>query len=305
MSFDGLDRYRGIVDDWDAFLDALSRPLPRCGWVNTLKISRQELFARFERQGIRIRPLEWAENAFVFEGPEADAPGRLLEFYLGYFQIQEEAALVPAKFVKGTQVLDLCAAPGNKTAQIALGLEGRGTVVANDRSYQRMRAIRNTTDRLGLTNVVMSHYDAANYPSATQFDTVVADVPCTCEGTSRKNPDALEPDDPERLERLGRTQKAILRKACRLAKPGGRVIYSTCTYAVEENERLVDEVVRKLPFEPIWVDCKVPGFRSAPGLTSHEGQTFVAGLSHAMRVWPHHNDTGGFFVAVFDKPEEW
>lgn len=306
MRLDVLERYRSIVDDWEAFETCLMRELPRCGWVNTTKISSEDLYARFERAGVKVRPLEWEPSAFVFEDTASQAPGNLLEFFLGFFQVQEEAALIPARFIKGNRVLDMCAAPGNKTAQIAVALGNRGTVVANDRSYPRMRAIRNTTDRLGLLNVVMTHYDAANYPAQEiQFDTVLADVPCSCEGTSRKNPDALEPDDEYRFERLLRTQRAILLKAFRLCKPGGRVIYATCTYSPEENEAIIEDVIGKLPFRPSWVPCRVPGFTSSPGLTHWEGREFSPEMSNAMRVWPHQNDTGGFFVAVWDKPEVW
>lgn len=305
MGFEQLERYRGIVDDWESFIEALNRTLPRCGWVNTLKISAEDLYARLDRDGVEYRRLDWEPNAFIFTDDLANSPGTRIEFYLGYYQIQEEAALVPGKFVRGQRVLDMCAAPGNKTAQIAVALGNRGTVVANDRSYPRMRAIRNTTDRLGLVNVVMTQYDAANFPAATQFDTILADVPCTCEGTSRKNHDALEPEEPDRLERLGRSQRAILKKAFRLCKPGGRVIYSTCTYAPEENEMVIDDVLKKLPFEPSWVKCELEGFKSSEGLLSWQENSFPAEMSNAMRVWPHHNDTGGFFVAAWDKPETW
>jgi len=302
---DYFERYRDIIDDWEAFRDALSRPLPTCGWSNRLKCSRDQLLRRFSDDGIEASPIEWHPDAFIL-GDEVH-PGRRMEHIAGLFQVQEEAALGAVRFLdlqSGDRVLDMCAAPGNKTAQICIELENTGTVVANDRSYHRLRAVRNTADRLGIVNMVVTEYDAGNLPSDIgRFDAVLADVPCSCTGTSRKNPSVL--DDPDQsIESLANTQRAILYKAFQLTRPGGRVVYSTCSYAPEENESVVQDILDRLDYEPRWVECRIPGFRAAPGLTEWQGEAFSPEMSRAMRVWPHHNDTGGFFVAAFEIPEK-
>lgn len=298
-----FERYREIIDDWSAFSDAVERTLPLCGWANRLKCTREELLERFEADGVVARPLDWHPDAFLL--PDGFHPGRRIEHIIGLFQVQEEAALPPVEFLgitRGDRVLDMCAAPGNKTAQIAIALENSGTVVANDRSYHRMRAVRNTGDRLGLINVVCSEYDAGNLPGAIgHFDSVLADVPCSCEGTSRKNPSAL--DDPAAsIASLANTQRAILWKAFQVCRPGGRVVYSTCSYAPEENEMVIHDILERLDFEPRALECRIEGFESSPGLTEWQGTQFADEMQNAMRVWPHHNDTGGFFVAAFEIP---
>jgi NOL1/NOP2/sun family putative RNA methylase len=304
-----LDRYREIVDDFDALTDALERPLPTTGWVNTLKTDAETLFKGFEDAGVEYSRMNWKPDGFRLEGAHANNPGRRIEFLLGHMQIQEEAAMLPMYFMEpdpDDRIVDLCAAPGNKTAQIAVALQNRGTVIANDRRVARMRAIRNTSDRLGLLNLVMTNCDAANFPTPSErYDRVLADVPCSCQGTSRKNPDALYETPADVLHALVRSQRAILERAFRICRPGGRVIYATCTYAPEENEAVIDDAIARLPFEPEWISCKIDGVVSSPGLESWEGRQYSSGMHNAMRVWPHQNDTGGFFVAAWNKPERW
>lgn len=223
--------------------------------------------------------------------------------------MQEEISLLPAVLLDpapGQRVLDLCAAPGSKTSAISAAMGETGTVVANDRDYGRLVMVRGNLDRLGAVNVSITRRDAANYPpEAGLFDRVLADVPCTCEGTSRKNPEILRRTwDASGREKIQGVQKAILRKALLLCRPGGRVVYATCTYAPEENEQVVDSVLREMGEGTVRVlPVDLPGLRTTPGLTSWEGRRFHPSLENAARIWPHHNDTGGFFVAVLDVEE--
>lgn len=309
MKFPRMERYRDLVDDFCAFEDALTRRLPTTGWVNSLKSSREELYASFDAAGVAYRPLSWNPSAFQLLGKHAESPGRRIEYLLGHFQVQEEVAMLPVMFMNpqpGQRILDMCAAPGNKTGQLGVAMANRGTLIANDRSTSRMRAIRDALDRLGLVNVVLTNYDAANFPTPSQrFDAVLADVPCSCEGTSRKNPDTLDEIAEDIYESLGRAQRAMLERAFRVCRPGGVVVYSTCTYAPEENEMVIEEALKRIPFAPEWIPCRIPGFVSSPGLTHWNGRDFDPQMHQAMRVWPHQNDTGGFFVAAWRKPERW
>lgn len=201
------------------------------------------------------------------------------------------------------RVLDLCAAPGNKTAQIALAMENRGTVVANDLVWNRMRPVRMHIDRLGLLNVSISCEDGGSYPrSAGMFDRILVDAPCSCEGTSRKTPGVLAGKVSERQrQQLRRKQELLLRQAVRRCNPGGQVVYSTCTYAPEENEDVIDRVLRDMPGAFRIRHAAIPGFHTAPGITRWNGRRFDKSLERTLRVWPHLNDTGGFFMAVLQK----
>jgi len=309
LSLDPLERYRPLVGDWGAFAAALRRPLPVTVWTNGPRIAPERLAKLLELEGTAPAPLGWCPGAFRL-APDA-SPGRGLLGSAGVYHIQEEVSLLPVALLDpqpGERVLDLCAAPGGKTARIAVAMGNRGTVVANDVDWRRLVAVGKNLDRLGLANVVATAWDGAHFPEAAgPFDRVLADVPCTCEGTSRKSPGVLAWGGEEERRRTAGVQRAILRKAVRLCRPGGRIVYSTCTYAPEENEAVVDAVLREhressdAPLRLI--EAGVEGFPAAPGLTAWEGRAFDADLAGALRVWPHLHDTGGFFVAVLEKGE--
>lgn len=297
-----FERYRPIVDDWDAFAEALHRPLPTCIWANPLRTTPEKLADWLRDQGLDLAPLPWIDHAFRL--PADVAVGNRFAYVTGLYHVQEEVSLLPVPLLDpqpDDRVLDLCAAPGNKTAQIATRLENRGTVVANDISYGRLASMRSTLDRLGIANVTTTTYDASNYPPESgTFDRVLADVPCSCEGTSRKQPNVIEQRDA--MRDMTGAQTAILRKAVQLCRSGGRVVYSTCTYAPEENEAVVDAVLRDVGTDRLRLrPARVEGVASSPGLTAWQDRSFHPSLAHAMRVWPHQNDTGGFFVAVLEK----
>lgn len=302
---DRLERYRSIVPDWPAFLDALTRPLPLCMWTNTLRATADEVAEHLENAGLDLQPLAWHPGAF--KGPPAGLAGRSLPFLTGLAHIQEEVSLLPVVLLApspGERVVDLCSAPGNKTAQIAVALRNTGTIVANDRSALRARATRGILDRLGIVNTTITTADAGNLPDRIgRFDRVLADVPCTCEGTTRKHIDALVRSGPSVSLELHRRQLAILRKAIQLCRPGGRIVYATCTFAPEENEMVVDAALRENAGIVTPLPARIEGLASSPGLTEWEGSVFDPGLALSMRIWPHQNDSGGFFVAVLGKTQ--
>lgn len=303
VDLSALERYRPIVDDWEAFAACLQRPLPVCGWANELKASPEEVVQRIARRHDAPQRLPWAPQAF--ELPESASTGNQIEYLTGMMHIQEEVSIIPTMLLDpqpGERILDLCAAPGNKTAQIAVAMENTGTVVANDRSPGRQFALYDTANRLGLVNVAATVHDAASFPlGAGLFDRVLADVPCSCEGTSRKHPSVLEEvaeSDPGELAGL---QTAILRRAVTLCRPGGRIVYSTCTYAPEENECVVDAVLREFGEALEVVPGAIAGLTHDPGLTRWRGRDLDARLEQTMRFYPHHNDAGGFYCAILEK----
>jgi NOL1/NOP2/fmu family ribosome biogenesis protein len=179
----------------------------------------------------------------------------------------------------------------------------QGTVVANDRDYHRIRAIHHMTERLGILNTSTTLYDGANYPKAAGlFDKILVDVPCTCEGTVRKSPELVLDRTGGLSRKMSGGQKALLRKAIQLCKPGGRIVYSSCTYAPEENEAVIDALLSEVGHNVVClVPVKVDGLQSSAGLREWNGATFDESLQLAIRIWPHQNDTGGFFVAVLEK----
>ena len=298
-----FERYKEIVDDWSAFMDAVERPLPTTIWTNPLKTTPDALAQRLKRSGFHAEAIDWIEGAFRL--PEVEQPGLLWEYMAGLFHVQEEVSMLPIKLLDVQPhhtVLDMCAAPGNKTAQIAIEMENKGTVIANDRSVSRLKASRQIFNRLGLVNITMFSHDASNLPSSLgQYDRILADVPCTCEGTCRKTPSVMSRSSANGSIKMARVQKAILRKAIQLCKPGGKVLYSTCTFAPEENEMVLQEIIDLMPDYVKIIPAQVDGFATSSGLLQWNGRKFHPSMQHAIRVWPHQNDTGGFFMALIEK----
>jgi 16S rRNA C967 or C1407 C5-methylase (RsmB/RsmF family) len=303
-----LERYRELVEDWPAFADACTRPLPWCAWTNTLRTDAATAHMWLERAGIDAQPLAWRADAFRWQPGEMTSPGNTLAYMAGLIHLQEEVSLLASHLLApqpGERVIDLCAAPGGKTMHIAVQMGGTGTVVANDRDVFRLKAMRTLIDRLGVPNIAMMGWDATTMPLRTgPFDRVLADVPCSGEGTCRKNKPILRMEQPRHAyEVLARIQRGVLTRAMRLVKPGGRVIYSTCTFAPEENEQVLDAVLRELgPERMRIVPITAPGLVTSPGITRWQGQELDASCAHAIRLWPHLQDTGGFFVAMLERP---
>lgn len=297
-------RYQPLIEDWTAFQDTLLRPLPTCIWTNPLRTTPAHLAQLLAAEGIPFEPLPWYPGAFKL--PPDFKPGYHWAFLAGLYHVQEAVSMLPVSLLDpqpGERILDLCAAPGNKTAQIATRMANRGTVVANDISFRRVRGLRQTIERLGLANVTVTVYDGANYPQgAGLFDKVLVDVPCSCEGTSRKDPTVISKSKPDLSTRRSKGQKVLLQKAVQRCQPGGRIVYATCTYAPEENELVVEAILREYGSQRLRVmPARLENFTTSPGLTAWNGQQLHPSLRQTMRIWPHQNDSGGFFIAVLEK----
>ena len=293
-------RYRPLVSSYDAFIDGLLAPRAPVVWAHPERIDRDALAERLAADGVRSAPIAWEPSALRL--PRIDKPGRLWTHAAGLFYVQEESSLLPVRLLDprpGERVLDLCAAPGSKTARIALALGNRGTVVANDRSAGRLAATTDTIRRLGLRNVTCTVGDGARFPrTAGHFDKVLVDAPCSAEGAAHRS--AVWRRDRDRSALVG-VQRALLERAIDVCRPGGRVVYSTCTLAPEENEAVVDAVIteaggaRVVPVDPI------EGLALAPAIDRWDGARFSPEVRHAVRVWPHHGAATGFFAAVIEK----
>ncbi|WP_296899604.1 RsmB/NOP family class I SAM-dependent RNA methyltransferase [Thiohalocapsa sp.] len=306
-----LARYRPlfdeVVDDWDAFIDSLRRPLATCLWARPGRADGGTLQALLAEQGVPSSPVPWLADApgTALALPPGFKAGQHWWYCAGLAHAQEAVSQLPVLLLDlapGHRVLDLCAAPGGKTAQVALSLGNRGTVLANDFAMDRIAALQGNLDRLGVVNVTTTRWDGGNYPvGAGPFDRILVDAPCSSEGTLRRNPGLVTKLGAERSTRMAGRQRALLRKAVKLCRPGGRILYSTCTFAPEENELVVADVLAEQDGRLRLLPAHVPGLLSGPGVTRWQGRALPDVLAGCLRVWPHANDTGGFFIAVLEK----
>jgi len=291
-----LTRYRDIIPEWDRFLEAAARPEPTVFRVRTGRISEAALCERLEGQGFRTRPLEGLPTFHqVEEGP---FPVSLtFEHWQGLIYVQQAStgAAPPALGAQpGERVLDLCSAPGGKTTHLAEMMEDRGCLVACEIDEKRIRGLLGNVYRLGHPNVLVVAGDGRQFPEGPLFDRVLVDAPCSGEGTLRRR--AGEPPNQSSafLGYVTSAQRALLEKAVRLTRPGGTILYVTCTFAPEENEAVVSDVLGTAPVELEPLDLPIPHAR---GLTSFGDLRFDARLEGAARIYPHHLDSGGLFLA--------
>jgi len=293
-----LERYAPLIDDYDAFLAACERPLPSVVRVNTIKADPGRARRALDAEGIDYEPVDWHDH--LLRLPDG-SPGTNWPYFHGWLHGQEEVSAVPALAVDpqpGEQIWDSCAAPGSKTTQLSALMDDRGLVVGNDNNLGRLSSLRHNAERLGVTNLVVTNQDGRNFSlnpfDFDEFDRAIVDAPCSCEGTIRKNPTTLEEWTLEHVHSVAAVQKGILSRAVQATKPGGIVVYSTCTFAPEENEAVVDHVLDTEDCEVVAFD---PPLDSVSGVTEWEGDSYDPRVTDTHRIYPHLNDTGGFYCA--------
>ena len=291
-----LSRYRSFIADWNAFTAAAARPEPTVLRVRRGRIEEGELVARLERQGFRLSPVEGLPG-FHRVDAEPFPVSATLEHWDGLVYVQQASTGIapPALGVApGERVLDLCSAPGGKTTHLAELMDERGCLVASEIDERRIRGLLGNVYRLCHASILTVACDGRDFPEGPLFDRVLVDAPCSGEGTLRKRSGDVPNQSESFLGYVRGVQRALLEKAVRLCRPGGTILYVTCTFSPEENEAVVSDVLATTPveLEPLRLD--VP---HAPGLTSFEGAKYDPRLEGAARIYPHHLDSGGLFLA--------
>ena len=260
------------------------------------RITPSELRARLEAQGFRLRALDGMPDFFqVEEGPRPVS--FTLEHWLGLVYVQQASTGVAAPALgagRGERVLDLCSAPGGKTTHLAELMGETGSLVASEVNEGRIRGLLGNVYRLGYPNVLVVSGDGRDFPEEASFDRVLVDAPCSGEGTLRRRGGRPPLQSTSFVRHVTGVQEALLRKAIRLARPGGTVLYVTCTFSPEENEAVVSRVLADAPVELEPLEPPVP---HACGLTAFEELRFDPRLEGAARIYPHHLDSGGLFLA--------
>jgi len=291
-------RYQTRIPEWDRFAEACLSPAPITLRANPFRTTPQALADRLQAAGFEIDVLEWDPHLLRVNRPV----GRSLEHWLGHFYVQEANQALPVIALDpqpGETVLDLCAAPGGKTTQAAAAMENSGILIANEPNGRRQMSLLANVNRLGTLNVTITEYRGESLPLASTFDRVLVDAPCSGEGTVRKEPSLRGGATRGSIQRLSRLQTRLIHRAYDLVRPGGVLVYSTCTFAPEENEAVIAELLesRDARLTPI----SLP-FEASSGWTDWEGESFPTDLRQCVRVYPHHLDSGGGFVVRIERP---
>ena len=294
------ERYRQLTD-WDAFLSCSLTFLRKSIRVNTLKIPVAALRQRMRNW--RLTPIPWCPEAFWVEHAEGRRDiGNTLEHQLGYIYVQEAASLIPPLVLDpqpGEAVLDMCASPGSKTTQMAAMMQNKGALVANDYTGIRIKPLGINLQRCGVSNAIVTIMHGRRFRNL-QFDKILVDAPCSGTGTISKSPKTLIMWNPHMVKHLAIVQRQLLAAAFQNLRPGGTLVYSTCTMEPEEDEGVVDAFLQQHSDARL-EEIALPGLQRSPCMQSFGGKAFHPDIQKCLRIWPQDNRTEGFFVAKIRK----
>ena len=282
------------------YLDSFEKPKFTGLRVNTSKISVEE-FLRISP--FKLRRVPWTENGFYYT--EEDSPTHHPYYYAGLYYIQEPSAMAPAAVLpveRGERVLDLCAAPGGKATELGAKLNHTGLLVANDASASRTKALLKNLEVFGIPNLLVTSEmgDRLDRYFHEYFDKILIDAPCSGEGMFRKQAHMIPAWEKQGPEVFANIQREILRQAAELLKPGGTMLYSTCTFSKLENEGSIDGFLAEHPEFTLEEIPRQEGFCS--GMPELVGSRFP--LERCVRLFPHKIDGEGHFLALLKKAGE-
>ncbi|MCR4690383.1 MAG: RsmB/NOP family class I SAM-dependent RNA methyltransferase [Lachnospiraceae bacterium] len=240
-------------------------------------------------------------NSFGFYYDPAAAPGKHVLHEAGFYYIQEASAMAPVSFLEprpGERILDLCAAPGGKTTDIGLAMKGKGLLVSNEIHPKRARILSENVERMGLTGCVVTNATPGELSRRFPFffDRILVDAPCSGEGMFRKHPEAIDEWSREQVAVCAKRQTEILEDAHICLRPGGRLVYSTCTFSREENEDMILSFLERHPEYSLHPMPLSGGM--IPGFSERAGSETEASM---IRLLPHRLSGEGHFVAVLEK----
>jgi 16S rRNA (cytosine967-C5)-methyltransferase len=273
------------IEETEAFARANNQQAPIAFRVVTQRASEDEVIAQLRASGAKLEPSTIAKKAWRITD---DGPLFAELVAAGHIYVQDEASQMVAQVLNsqaGERVLDLCAAPGSKTTQIADALGATGVVIASDFHAHRLRTVRDTAKQHNLSNIrclTLNGLESLPFRE-NSFDRVLVDAPCSGTGTFRRNPEIRWRISADDIVDLASRQKRLLQNAAPLLKPGGILVYSTCSVEPEENESVVQSFLEN--------NIK---FLLLPLPLSN-----AAGSAGTLRTWPQHHDTDGFYVASF------
>lgn len=289
-----------LNDEYDDYIKSFEEPRIYGLRVNTAKISVEEFL---KISPFNLRQIPWIENGFFYS--EEDRPAKHPYYFAGLYYLQEPSAMTPANLLpvkSGERVLDLCAAPGGKSTELAAKLNGKGLLVSNDISATRAKALLKNLELFGVPNMAvvceMPQKLAEYFPE--YFDKILIDAPCSGEGMFRKDNKLIKAWQSNGPEFYSNLQKNIVLEAVKMLKPGGLMIYSTCTFALEEDEQQIQYILDNCEDMSVVPLEKKEGF--CDGL--YELANTSEDTKGCVRLFPHKIEGEGHFVALMKKAGE-
>nr|WP_255668557.1 RsmB/NOP family class I SAM-dependent RNA methyltransferase [Methanocella sp. CWC-04] len=286
-------RFARFVPDLEKFLASMEEPPRTYIRVNTIKVSANALIKRLTDKGFIVKALDLPDCLEVMSEPYSI--GASAEHLLGLFYIQDMSSMVPALAlapVPGDVVIDMAASPGGKTTHLAQLMNNEGILIAIEAEPARMPGLMLNLGRCGVMNTVVYGMDARELSKLDiRADKIMLDAPCTGEGVIAKDRTRKTSRDISDIEYCSNMQTELIDAAYECLKPGGVLVYSTCSFAPEENELIVDHAIKEhgMKVEPIPY--------GEPGLRSFGELKFDPQVVNARRLYPHIHGTSGFFVA--------
>ena len=313
-----LERLKRLVpgQKWDAVANTFLDPKPTTFRVNTLKAKPGIIQEWFEQHGFRLEKVSWCPGAFVLRRGELRELQETEIYKKGEIYVQGLSSMIPPLVLgpqPGETVLDLTAAPGSKTTQMAAMMKGEGRIVANDNDRIRFFKLKANVELQGALNVELKSYPGEQFGRhwPDHFDRVLLDAPCSAEGRFLvREPATSRYWKPAKVKEMARKQKNLILSALRALKPGGTLVYSTCTFAPEENEGVLTWLLEKadqhkIPVEILGV-IEGPSWQSItnrlPGISQWEGKPFHPLVRHSVRILPSYN-MEGFFISCLRKTD--
>ncbi len=298
-------RYKELLgDDYRDFLKYSLSFINKSIRVNTLKAEVNDVKNRLE-EAWKLKTIPWCEEGFWIEDKEEERYdiGNIPEHQMGYFYIQEASSMLPPIALapqSGDKVLDMCAAPGSKTTQIADLMDNEGILVANDPNHNRLKALGINTRKCGVANAVITQMKGHHFKHLdTRYDKVLVDAPCSGTGTIRTSLKTLNMWNPDLIKKMQGIQKQLIDSGFGCLEEGGTLVYSTCSLEPQEDEEVVTYLLDKYESAELnSIDMEVE--RSEP-VKEFEGEEYHEDIGKCLRIWPQDNNTEGFFVAKIKK----
>lgn len=306
---DALEHFRPLLseNEYSALVEELDRPLYPAFRINPLKVGKDAPKVWAARYGWDIAPVPYcSEGWWVKSSPEPVS--QTIEHRMGQYYLQDAASMLPVELFdfepdSHPLILDLAASPGGKTTHLTARTLDQGLVIANDSAPDRITALRIVLQTWGAVNIAVTRFPAEKYGRwfPETFDRILLDAPCSMQSLRSTDSHPMRPISPREQNTLSHRQLAMLESALAALKPGGQIVYSTCTLAPEEDESVLDQLLSHYPQAVRICPLEERIGRPAPALTEAYGQVFDPQVQNAARLWPHRFGTSGFFSALIQK----